>query len=41
MNNDEEIAKVVVMWLWFVGVLFGASIIGLALALIEGVSRLF
>ena len=41
MNNDEKIAEAVVMWLWFIGILFGASIIGLALALMEGVSRLF
>jgi hypothetical protein len=41
MNNDEEICNVIVMWLYFIGILFGASIIGLVITLVEGISRLF
>ncbi len=39
--NDEDIAEVVAMWLWIIGILFGVSIIGLIVSLVEGISKLF
>ena len=41
MKNDEDIANVVVMWLTFIGILFGVSILGLSAAVIKGVMEAF
>lgn len=39
--KDDDIAQVVAMWLWFVGILFVVSIIGLIVSLVEGISKFF
>lgn len=35
MNNDEEIANVVAFWMTFIGIILGASILGLIVGIIE------
>ncbi len=39
--NDEDIAEVVVMWMWFIGILLVVSLVGLIVSIVEGISRLF
>lgn len=39
--NDEDIAEVVVMWMWIIGILLVASLVGLIMGIVEGISRLF
>jgi hypothetical protein len=39
--NDEDIAEVVVMWIWIIGILLVASLTGLIMGIVEGISKLF
>ncbi len=40
MKNDEQIVNVIMMWMVFLGILFAASILGLGMAIIEGISTI-
>lgn len=39
--NDEDIAEVVVMWMWIIGILLVVSLVGLTMSIVEGISKLF
>lgn len=41
MNNDDEIADVVVGWLTLIGIVFGACVLGLTLSIIKGILLMF
>lgn len=40
MKNNEKIANVIVLWLAFLGILFAASILGLAMSVIKAVAQI-
>jgi hypothetical protein len=36
-NNEEQIVTAIMMWMVFLGILFAASLLGLTMAIIEGI----
>jgi hypothetical protein len=41
MKNDEQVANILVLWLTFFGILFGAAILGLTLTIIKAILLAF
>jgi hypothetical protein len=37
MKNEEQIANTLMLWLTFIGILFGVAILGLTLSIIKGI----
>ena len=41
LMKDEDIAEIAMMWIGIIGVLLGASIIGLVISIVEGIIKQF
>jgi len=39
-NNEEQIVNCIMMWMVFLGIIFAASILGMAITIIESISTI-
>jgi hypothetical protein len=39
-NNEEQIVNCIMMWMVFLGIIFAASILGMAVTIIESISTI-